>query len=118
MKKFYLVITLFISIYGCATIETKTEGNKIDKSMVESIKPGITTKKAIIEIFGYPSKSNKKDDETEEFIYNHTEKKVSSYFKGFIVNEKDAEKTNSTLEIVIKNDIVVGYRFIKTAEEK
>lgn len=119
MKVFYTAIVILFVISGCAgvkTIETRSEGNKIDKSMVESIKPGVTTKKAIIEIFGNPAKSIKKDDEGEELIYNYVEKKVPSYFCGFIANEKNASTTTTTLEIIVKDDVVLGYKLIKTAE--
>ncbi|MBI5893218.1 MAG: hypothetical protein HZB79_06150 [Deltaproteobacteria bacterium] len=116
MKKICLAVIMLFAISSCATIETRSEGNKIDKQLIESIKPGVTTKKAIIETFGYPSKSNKKEDGTEEFIYNHVEKNVSSYFSGFIIKEKNAPTTSTALEIIIKDDIVIGYKFIKTAE--
>jgi len=118
MKKIYraLVIIFIAAIWGCATIVTRSEGTKVEKSMVESIKPGVTTKKAVIEIFGYPSRSNLKGDGSEELIYTHVEKRVPSYFSGFIVNEKNAPATSTTLEIIVKDDIVLGYRFIKTSE--
>lgn len=116
MKKICLAVIMLFAISSCATIETRSEGKKIDKEMISSIKPGVTTQKAVIEVFGYPSKSNKKEDGTEELIYTYSEKDVSSYFSGFIIREKNAPTTNTTLEIIIKDDVVIGYKFVKTAE--
>ncbi|MBI5681861.1 MAG: outer membrane protein assembly factor BamE [Deltaproteobacteria bacterium] len=117
MKKNYAVlIILFIALSGCATIEKRTEGTRIDKYMVESIKPGATTRKAMLEIFGSPSMVNKKDDGSEEFIYKYVEKKVKVYVQGFIVDEKNAPTTYTTLEIIVKDDIITGYRFVKSSE--
>ncbi len=119
MKKICLAVIIFFAISGCATfrtIETKSDGNKIDKSMIDNIKPGVTTKKAVIEVFGQPSKTIKKDDGSEELIYSYTEKKTPSYFSGFIVKERNAVVTTTILEIIIKGDIVLGYKFAKTEE--
>lgn len=115
-KKYVIFIILFIVLAGCRTVEKRTEGTRIDKHMVEGIKPGVTTKNAILEIFGYPSKTNKLEDGGEELIYDYKEKKISVYLEGFIVNEKNAPTTYTTLEIIIKDDIVKGYKFLKSSE--
>lgn len=117
MKKEYVVFAvLFIALSGCATVEKRTEGTRIDKYMVESIKPGSTTRKAMLEIFGSPSMVNKKEDGSEEFIYKYVEKKVKVYAEGLIVNERNAPTTSATLEIIVKDDIIIGYRFVKSSE--
>lgn len=120
MKKVIIIASILIILTTCASIKstrTQSEGNKISKEQAEEIKPGVTAKSAIIEMFGSPVKTESKDDGTEVLTYTYTEKRTPTYLREFIVNERGSRTTTVTLEITIKDGLVVSYNFKKQEEE-
>jgi len=120
MKKILMIIAIAMTITGCATVSSvkvQTEGSKITKEKAEGIKPGLTTKDIIIETFGNPIKTESKTDGTEVLTYIYIEKKTPVYFGEFIVNERQNKVTTITLEVTIKDGLVLSYDF-KKQEDK
>lgn len=114
MKKLFLVLPLAVLI-GCAGVKTATEGAKIDKDKVLTIKPGATTRQMVIEAFGTPSNIRYENNE-ERMVYIFKEKKTPGYFGGLVENEMASTKSTSTLELTLKDNIVWSYKF-KSQEE-
>jgi outer membrane protein assembly factor BamE (lipoprotein component of BamABCDE complex) len=119
MKRIITIILISIAITACASISStkiRSEGSKITKEQAEEIKPGVTTKNTITGTFGNPTKTDSKADGTEIFIYTYIEKKTPTYFGEFIVNERQSRVTTITLEITIKDGLVLLYNFKKHEE--
>ncbi len=120
MKRVIIIASILIILTACASIKstrTQSEGNKISKEQTEEIKPGVTAKSAIIEMFGNSVKTESKDDGTEVLTYTYTEKRTPTYLREFIVNERGSRTTTVTLEITIKDGLVVSYNFKKQEED-
>ncbi|MEK7828458.1 MAG: hypothetical protein AAB197_05510 [Deltaproteobacteria bacterium] len=116
MKKILMIIAAAMTVTACATVSSvkvQTEGIKITKEQVEGIKPGLTTRNIIIETFGNPIKMESKTDGTDVLTYTYTEKKTPTYFGEFIVNERQNKVTTITLEVIIKDGLVLSYNFKK-----
>ena len=116
MKKILMIIAAAMTVTACATVSSvkvQTEGSKITKEQAEGIKPGLTTRNIIIETFGNPIKMESKTDGTDVLTYTYTEKKTPTYFREFIVNEKQSKVTTMTLEVIIKDGLVLSYNFKK-----
>jgi hypothetical protein len=82
---------------------------------VKTINPGTTTRADILATFGEPTEITQ-EGETEKMVYTYEEKKVPVYIE-LIKNEARAEKTVTTLEIILRGDFVSNYRFESTIEE-
>lgn len=118
MKKIIYPAVLLILVTGCSTVTTnttKTEGAKIEKEAALKLKPGITSRDAVISAFGNPAETVTENNE-ERLKYVYTEKQIKSYFGGTIQDEVTGGKATTTLEVVIKNNIVDSYKF-KTIDE-
>ncbi|MEK6599461.1 MAG: hypothetical protein AABY52_03850 [Deltaproteobacteria bacterium] len=116
MKKTLMIIIVAMTVTACASISSvkvKTEGVKITREQIDEIKPGSTTKNDIIETFGNPIKMESKTDGTDVLTYTYTEKKTPTYFGEFIVNERQNKVTTITLEVIIKDGLVLSYNFKK-----
>ena len=116
MKKILMIIAAAMIVTACATVSSvkvNTEGVKITREQIDEIKPGSTTKNDIIKIFGNPIKAEAKTDGTDALTYTYTEKKTPTYFREFIVNEKQSKVTTMTLEVIIKDGLVLSYNFKK-----
>ena len=114
MKKILMIIAAAMTVTACATVSSvkvQTEGIKITKEQAEGIKPGLTTRNIIIETFGNPIKMESKTDGTEVMTYTYMEKKTPTYFGEFIVNERQNKVTTITLEVIIKDGLVLSYKF-------
>jgi len=118
MKKIICLSVLLTLAAGCSTVTTKTtktQGTKIEKEAALKLKPGVTTRDAVISAFGNPAETITENGE-ERLKYVYTEKQVKSYFGGTIQDEVTGGKATTTLEVVIKNNVVDSYKF-KTIDE-
>ncbi|MDP2682917.1 MAG: hypothetical protein Q8P28_08970 [Deltaproteobacteria bacterium] len=114
MKKILMIIAIAITVTACAaisSIKVQTEGIKITKEQAEGIKPGSTARNIIIETFGNPIKMESKTDGTDVLTYTYTEKQTPTYLGEFIVNERQSKITKITLEVIIKDGLVLSYKF-------
>lgn len=110
MKK-VLLILLALSIYGCTTYTTTTEGTLIHENMVAEIETGETTKEWIIDLLGEPTKKSMLKDGKEKMVYTYTEKSVPKYFFSTIADESNAIVSKNVLEIIIKDGTVFSYKY-------
>lgn len=115
MKKAPAIILLAALTAGCSSVIVKTEGQRIDREMVLGIKPGTTTRQAVLNAFGTPAEISHEGGE-EKIIYTFKEKKVPAYIGGLVEDEVRGKTTTTNLEFILKNDIVYSYRF-KTVED-
>ncbi|MEE9542335.1 MAG: hypothetical protein V3V95_00950 [Thermodesulfobacteriota bacterium] len=106
-----LLIILALSVYGCATYTTTSEGTLIHENMVEDIETGETTEEWIIDLLGPPTKREALEDGKEKISYIYTEKRVPKYFMGTVTDESKAITAKNLLEIVVKDGIVFSYRY-------
>jgi outer membrane protein assembly factor BamE (lipoprotein component of BamABCDE complex) len=109
MKKTLLAV-LAVALVGCTTIETRTDGRRLDSAQVLQIRPGVTTRQAAIDLFGAPTAITNEDG-TELFLYTFKEEKVPSYFGGLLIYESRGTKERSTLMLKIRDGIVYSYKF-------
>lgn len=109
MKRLIWVLPA-IMLIGCAGVASKTEGTRFEKAQVLEIRPGTTTKEAVITAFGQPSET-KTEDGSEKLIYVFKERKTPTYFGGLVENELNAKDDTSTLEVVIKENVVTEYKY-------
>ncbi len=112
MKRLFLALPVLL-LLGCS-VANKTEGTKIDRNSVLNLKPGATTRQMVIESFGPPSAINYENNE-EKLTYTFREKSVPVYMGGLVENETRGKESLTTLELVIKDNVVYSYRF-KSAE--
>ncbi len=110
MKKILLII-LLLSVYGCATYTTTTEGTLIHENMVADIETGETTEEWIIDLLGPPTTREPLEDGKEKISYVYTEKRVPKYLMGTITDESKTITARNLLEIVIKDGVVFSYRY-------
>ncbi|MBI5887411.1 MAG: hypothetical protein HZB82_01685 [Deltaproteobacteria bacterium] len=118
MKKIVFLAALLALTAGCSTVTAKTtkaEGAKLEKEAALKLKPGITSREAVISAFGAPAETVTENGE-ERLKYVYTEKQIKSYFGGTIQDEVTGGKETTTLEVVIKNNIVDSYKFKKIEE--
>ncbi len=106
-RLFFAFLLLLVS--GCANIAVKTEGNRIDKSMVTELRPGVTTREKVLELFGEPQEAEYSEGR-ERLVYIYREKKVPVYL-GLIENETKGKEIITTLEIILDDNRVYSYRF-------
>lgn len=111
MKRILTTVCALLLI-GCA-VTTRTEGTRIEKDHVLDLKPGTTTRQAVIEAFGAPTNTTYENKE-EKLIYVFKERKVPVYLGGLVENETQKKESVSTLELVIRENIVYSYKFKNT----
>lgn len=105
-----LLILPFITIAGCVGVVSKPEGRRIEKSQALEIKPGVTTKEMIITVFGQPTET-KTEGAAETLVYVFKEHKTPTYVGGLIESELSSKDQTTTLEVVIKENLVDEYRY-------
>jgi outer membrane protein assembly factor BamE (lipoprotein component of BamABCDE complex) len=103
------------SIVGCTAMETTTEGTRIRKDSVVDLRPGVTTRERVIETFGEPAETGFRDGD-ERLYYVYREKSVPSYASGVIENQAAGAETETTLEVIIREGVVLSYSFKSTEE--
>lgn len=115
MKRLIIaLIPAMLLAAGCTAV-TKTEGTKIDRAKVLELKPGSTTRQAVIAAFGTPTEISYENNE-EKMVYSFKEKKVPAYLGGLVENEALRKEAATVLELVFRNDVVWSYRF-KSSEQ-
>ncbi|CAG1065856.1 hypothetical protein BAC1_01448 [uncultured bacterium] len=109
MKRILIAAITGLMLAGCASV-TKTEGVKVDKEKVLELKPGVTTRQAVLAAFGTPSEVSFENNE-ERMSYVFMEKKTPSYLGGVVENDVISREKKTVLELVLKNDVVYSYRY-------
>jgi outer membrane protein assembly factor BamE (lipoprotein component of BamABCDE complex) len=109
MKRILIAVVAGLMLAGCASV-TKTEGVKVDREKVLELKPGVTTRQAVLEAFGAPSEVINENNE-ERLSYVFKEKKTPSYLGGMVENEVISREKKTVLEVVLRNDVVYSYRY-------
>ncbi|MBI5599187.1 MAG: hypothetical protein HY890_05550 [Deltaproteobacteria bacterium] len=99
-----------ISLIGCAGTVSKTEGARFEKTQVLEIKPGSTTREAVIAAFGQPAETSTENG-AEKLVYVFKEHKTPTLFGGLVESELNAKDQTTTLEVVIKAGVVDEYRY-------
>lgn len=109
MKRIAAAILAGLLLAGCASV-TKTEGVKVDREKVLDLKPGVTTRQAVLQAFGAPSEVSFENGE-ERMSYIFREKKTPAYLGGVVENDVIAREKKTVLELVFRNDTVYSYRY-------
>ncbi len=109
MNRLFLALPVLM-LLGCATVATRSEGNKIDKAQVLNLKPGVTTRQMVLETFGPPANITF-DNNEEKMMYIFKEKKTPSYLNGLIESEAQSKESTTTLEVILRSDVVYSYRY-------
>lgn len=109
MKKRIFALVFFAFLAGCTTV-VHTQGTKIDKDRILGIKAGETTRAEVLSAFGTPTDIVVENNE-EKLIYVYKEERVPAYIGGLIESEVQGRESVTSLEVVLKNDIVSSYRF-------
>jgi hypothetical protein len=115
MKMRRLVVALILA--GCAATTVSIKGVPIDETLVGKIKPGITTREAILKEFGPPSEITAEEGR-EKLVYRHREAKTRSYLGGLVEMKGRSELKEAVLTVTIKGNIVESYRFETTGPEE
>jgi|APSaa5957512535_1039671.scaffolds.fasta_scaffold131352_1 predicted PilT family ATPase len=110
MKKSILVgifaILIAVVFTGCVT-STYTMGNNFTKNDITKIIKGKTGTSELIEVFGEPSMKIAISENEENWHYNHTTSTANS--SGFIFIKVKSKVTSKTLNVLIKDNIVINY---------
>ena len=110
MKKSILVgifaILIAVVFTGCVT-STYTMGNNFTKNDITKIIKGKTGTSELIEVFGEPSMKIAISENEENWHYNHTTSTANS--SGFIFIKVKSKVISKTLNVLIKDNIVVNY---------
>ncbi len=109
MKRFLTIMIAALAITGCAAV-TRTEGVKVDREKVLELKPGVTTRQAVLQTFGSPTEVVYENNE-ERLSYVYKEKKTPAYLGGMVENDVMTKEKKTVLEIVLKDDVVQTYRY-------
>lgn len=109
MKRILIAMITGLMLAGCASV-TKTEGIKVDREKVLELKPGVTSRQAVLQAFGAPSEVSFENNE-ERMSYIFREKKTPAYFGGIVENDVISREKKTVLELVFKNDVVHSYRY-------
>lgn len=110
MKHTPTAFIVLLTLAGCATTILPVEGTKIEKEQVVRIKPGVTTRREIVSVFGEP-KETKTLENTETVRYLFKEKNVNEYLGGMFVDKVNGKVTITVLDVVIKDDRVDSYKY-------
>lgn len=113
MKRLLTAMTATL-VFGCSAVTIQTDGAPIDKSRLSEIKPGVTTRQAVIESFGTPTETTLTDNQ-EKIVYVYKEKKAPVYL-GVIQNQTRATIEVTTLEFTLSEGIVNSYKYKGMAE--
>jgi len=108
-----MALFFFVLLAGCTTV-VHTQGTKIDRESVLGIKTGETTRDQILSTFGTPTDIVAEGNE-EKLIYVFKEQRVPGYLGGLVESEIQSSESVSSLELVLRDNIVRSYRF-KTSE--
>lgn len=108
MKRIF-ALAFFVLLAGCTTV-VHTQGKKIDRDRVLEIKTGETTRADVLSTFGTPTDIVVENNE-EKLIYVFKEQRVPGYLGGLVESEVQGRESVTTLELVLRNDIVYSYRF-------
>ncbi|MBI5809953.1 MAG: hypothetical protein HZB21_02020 [Deltaproteobacteria bacterium] len=114
MKRISVILLTGAVLMGCSGVIVRTEGQRIDRETVLSIKPGATSRQAVLNAFGTPAEITN-DNGEEKMIYTFKERKTPAYIGGMVEDEARSKTSTTNLEFTLKNDIVYSYRF-KTVE--
>jgi len=109
MKRVVIALIAGLMITGCASV-TRTEGVKVDREKVLELKPGVTTRQAVLQTFGAPTEVSFENNE-ERLSYVFKEKKTPAYLGGIVENDVMSKEKKTVLEIVLRNDVVYTYRY-------
>lgn len=109
MKRILIAAIAGLMLAGCAAV-TKTEGMKVDREKVLELKPGVTTRQAVLQTFGSPTEVVYENNE-ERLSYVYKEKKTPAYLGGMVENDAMTREKKTVLEIVLKDDVVYTYRY-------
>lgn len=109
MKRVAIALITGLLLVGCTAV-TKTEGIKVDREKVLELKPGVTTRQSVLQVFGAPSEVSFENNE-ERMSYVFKEKKTPAYFGGIVENDVISREKKTVLEVVLRNDIVHSYRY-------
>ena len=109
MKKIILA-AIVLSLLGCASAQVRSNGPRLDREQVLTIKAGVTTKDGILTMFGKPAEvSSAAGQETLTYVFQ--EKSVPSYLGGLVVDETRSKTSTSTLTVILKDDVVYSFDF-------
>ncbi len=109
--KIILLVILAVTLYGCGTYTTTTEGTLIHENMITSIETGVTTEEWIIDLLGEPTEKESLTDDKEKLVYIYTEKSVPKYIMGAVVDESRTIVSKNILEVVVKDGIILSYKY-------
>ena len=108
MKRLLTALTAML-VFGCTAATIQTDGTPIDKTRLSSIKPGTTTRQAVIEAFGTPTETTLSEN-LEKIVYVYKEKKTPVYL-GVIQNQTRSTDEVTTLEFILQEGVVDSYRY-------
>lgn len=105
---FLLVPMVFIAFAGCAT--HTTTGRKFNVADVNRIQKDVTTRQEAIGLFGKPLDITVLSDNEVvwEYWWKQTTSQTTQGSDGPVVTSQGDKKT---LELLIKNGVVVNYRY-------
>ena len=81
----------------------------ISSILLESIKPGVTTKEWVIDNFGKPDIEKHLEDGEEILIYENTKHKSSDFSLFLIFSSHNTEDIKEVVSFKIKDGIVKSY---------
>lgn len=111
--KISLCILIIISLLfsGCAMVsyQSKSEGTGITKKQLNTIKPGVTTKKEILMSLGPPDEIIP-DTAGEAFVYKHTTTSEAK-FEFLLGLSRESSKTKTLTIFFNKDGVVESYSY-------
>ena len=94
---------------GCATSHY-TAGRDFSSTNVASITKGMTTTAELKSLFGEPYAKSAVSETDEKWIFTYTN--GSAHAQSYIVTMKVTTRgTQKTLDVLIRNDVVINYTF-------
>lgn len=118
VRIFASIISALLLITGCATSNVLI-GKHFSSENVQQIVKGETTTSDLVALFGHPSYKGVLTADEEKWIYMYIESTAKAQSYLLIMNVQSTG-TQKTLDILIKNGIVINYTFNEgpTAEFK
>ncbi|HAT3749163.1 TPA: hypothetical protein I8622_002139 [Klebsiella oxytoca] len=111
MKKLLAVALGVLMLSGCTYSNHYESGSKISVDDVNQIVKGKTTEAELVSMFGQPFAKSVVSDNEMKWTYTHNT--VSASAQAFTMKTtSDAEMT--TLDILLKDGVVVNYAYSKT----
>lgn len=108
MARLLLALVLCGILAGCATYVTRTEGARIGEKELMALKPGETTRDALLKTFGTPADVTYKDGK-EMMVFKYKEIKTPTYLGGKVESELQSKVKLTTLEVTLTKGIVTSY---------